>query len=1047
VSDLFQLTPPAPARAPAQAKTAASGEQLNAQQQAAVQHGDGPLLVVAGAGTGKTRVITERIRYLLESQPDLPGSAILGLTFTDKAAAEMKYRVARTAGERGKAVCLGTFHSFCSGLLLEHDPQLKTLEKEDHWVLLRRNLPVLALERYRRLAEPGQFLGDFVQFFSRCQDELVTPDDYERYVASLAAGYARERHALPDDERRVREEEIAKQQEIARAYRASDRLLRERHLLTFGMQLLDAVRLLDDDPAFAATVRQRFRYILVDEFQDTNVAQIEMLWRLGGEHRNIVAVGDNAQAIYRFRGASFGSFTIFLERFAGVPPADTQAAACFVRPLIDNYRSTGRILRVAGRIASLMEQSPLLPGKDLVPHKPDGDKVRIVEFASAREEARWIASEIARLHRAGQPWRTFAALYRIHSHRDALVEALGDRSIPFVIRNLSIVGHPLVRDILAYLRLIAKPSDNVACARVLAAPAWGLEAVELVRLCERTTHGQPSLWDVLQSAQGELPFSGAGRTTDVLVAGITDLRQRAYRLTAIEVFDALAEWLDLSVVVSPAERRYIDRLAQFLREWQAKSETSRLAEFVEYLDYFMQAGGQINLEQDSRDAVQLMTVHAAKGLEFDHVFVLRLTSRGFPISPRTSVLEFPEALMKEELPKGDFHTQEERRLFYVALTRARERLTLTTVVHKRSKPSLFLEDLLSAPKMARQNIEQSAPTVPAPPETLVRHAEGFLFGGPFDGSPDFSIPDSVGDSLGGGPLFSENRRNARVHSRIGKWAAEYRPPVFEPLQLSVSAIESYQKCPQKYLFANVWGIRGGPRAATTFGNVMHTTIRQFITALLRGQPLPFDEVELIFRREWTSAGFEDDYQEQCYLEDGLAQLRAFHTTCLAAPPDILAQEKRFVLELENGVQVTGRMDQINRAGASEIEVEIVDYKTGKPKTDVHARKELQLSVYALAALEEMELEPVRLVYHSLQTNERVIATRSEKLLNQVRGIIQEVAADIRAREFPAKPGYICKTCEFRYLCPAQESSRGQSLDPETEPQPNAPPPGSASKSK
>jgi DNA helicase-2/ATP-dependent DNA helicase PcrA len=331
--------------------------------------------------------------------------------------------------------------------------------------------------------------------------------------------------------------------------------------------------------------------------------------------------------------------------------------------------------------------------------------------------------------------------------------------------------------------------------------------------------------------------------------------------------------------------------------------------------------------------------------------------------------------------------------------------------------------------------------VAAAPEALVRDAEGFLFGGPLDGSPDSSLNDSPGAAL-----FGEARRKARVHSRIGKWAAEYRPPVFEPLQLSVSAIESYQKCPQKYLFANVWGIRGGPRATTTFGNIMHTTIKYVMAAVLKGQPLPFDEVELIFRREWTSAGFEDDYQEQCYLEDGIAQLRAFHTTCLAAPPDILAQEKRFVLELDNGVQVTGRMDQINRIGPGEIEVEIVDYKTGKPKTDAHARKELQLSVYALAALEELELEPARLVYHSLQTNERVIATRSEKLLNQVRGIIQEVAADVRAREFPAKPGYICKTCEFRYLCPAQESSRGQSLDPENEPQPDAPAPPLASAS-
>ena len=283
-----------------------------------------------------------------------------------------------------------------------------------------------------------------------------------------------------------------------------------------------------------------------------------------------------------------------------------------------------------------------------------------------------------------------------------------------------------------------------------------------------------------------------------------------------------------------------------------------------------------------------MTVHAAKGLEFEHVFVLRLTHRGFPMAPRTSVLEFPEALMKEELPKGDFHVQEERRLFYVALTRARERLTLTTVLHKRSKPSVFLDDILSAPQLTRQHVQQLAPG----PAGLARPPR---------------LPASTF-------LFPEARLRARVYSRIGEWAETYRPPVFEPLRLSASAMDSYRNCPQKYLFGAVWGIPGGPRAATTFGNVMHTTIKQFIEALRKGRRLPFDEVETIFRREWSSAGFEDTYQEECYQRDGIEQLRAFYASCLESPPDVIAQEKRFTMELENNVQITGRMDQINRLG-------------------------------------------------------------------------------------------------------------------------------------
>src|SRR5262249_54889809 len=156
-------------------------------------------------------------------------------------------------------------------------------------------------------------------------------------------------------------------------------------------------------------------------------------------------------------------------------------------------------LRVAGRISDFLEDSPLLPQKVLVPHNPDGDKVQIAEFSSAPEEARWIASEIERLHRAGRPWSGFAALYRIHAHREELVEALEERGIPFVIRNLSIFGHPLVRDLAAYLQLLVRPWDNVACARVLAAPAWRLQPADLLRLCERAGKGKSALWDALQS--------------------------------------------------------------------------------------------------------------------------------------------------------------------------------------------------------------------------------------------------------------------------------------------------------------------------------------------------------------------------------------------------------------------------------------------------------------------------------------------------------------------------------------------------------------------
>ncbi len=978
------------------ASAPAPGIQLNPEQHAAVHHGEGPLVVVAGAGTGKTRVITERIRYLLETQPELTGREILGLTFTDKAAAEMKHRVIAAARERGEtaveraeAVTLSTFHAFCADLLKEIHPDAKVLDTVDHWILLRRNLPLLQLDQFRRLAEPGQFLGDFVEFFSRCQDELVTPDDYQRYAGQQAENFRRVRGAMPEDERSIRDAEINKLQEVARAYRASDLLIRERKLLTFGSLLMNAVMRLRQDDALRETLQARYRHILVDEFQDTNVAQLELLWMLGGDRPNLFVVGDHRQAIYRFRGASFGSFTIFLNRFAG--GSDTGRDG-LLRSLTLNYRSAGRILRVAGQTIRHNEKPSNIPEYPLTAVREDGDKVRIVTHASSDAEARWVASEIERLHRAGAKWRTFAVLYRSHAHRDKLVEVLKARKIPFVIKNLSILSHRLVRDVIAYLRLIDQPSDDVACARVLAMPAWGLEASDLVRLAERAAKSKgASLWDTLQSAQGELPFSGGDSRVGDLVDLVTGLRKKGHRLIAAELFDELVKALDIESTVAEEDRKYFDRLAQFVREWQPKSETQCLREFVEYLDYFEQAGGSINLEQEPGDAVQLMTVHAAKGLEFDHVYVLRLIQRGFPAGERPRVLEFPPELMKEEQPQGSFHIQEERRLFYVAVTRARHRLTLNTVVHKRSKPSPFLDDILMDAQIKRRDIEQIAPAPASEPAA----------------SP-MATP----------ALFELPKTNARIGSRIGEWAGTYRPPVAEPLQLSPSGIDTLESCPQKYLFGRAWGLRGGPAAAISFGSVMHNTIKYFIGELAKGRVLPFEEVEKKFELEWTSAGFEDEYQEQEYKKDGLAQLRAFHAATLAAPPEVIAQEKAFELPMENDVVLKGRMDQVNRIAPGEEE--IVDYKTGKPKDEDKAKKDLQLSVYALAAREVFDWNPARLTFYNLQTNQSVSAVRDDKKLNKVRAEIQEAAADIRAGKFPPKTGYWCKFCDYESICPARE---------------------------
>ncbi|HEV2387615.1 MAG TPA: ATP-dependent DNA helicase [Candidatus Acidoferrales bacterium] len=963
----------------------------NPRQRQAIEHDEGPLLVVAGAGTGKTRVITERIRRLLETNTRLSGESILGLTFTNKAAAEMKHRLMQAAGERGGGVWLGTFHSFCLNVVLERGgPPPRVFEKIDHWILLRRNLRELALERYAKLHDPGHILNDFLDFFSRCQDELITPDDYDCYVDRLAAALEAARPQLSPDDAAEREDELERQREIARAYRVSDRLLREQGALSFGSQILEAVRRLQGDPALAAALGERFRYILVDEFQDTNIAQIELLRLLAGKHRNLFVVGDDDQAIYRFRGASFASFKRFAEFFLA---ADSRAHPGVA--LVENYRSTKRVLRVAAEVIA-QNRDRYLRDKRLETQNPEGERIRVAEFACAREEAHWIAGEIARLHAAGQRWDRMAVLYRQHNHRDALVRALTLKGTPFVIRGLSILSCTLIRDLIAYLRLIVSPADNVSCARVLAAPYWGFAPEHLVRLAQRGDRGRRSLLDELRGSLDLPPDVERGRE---LVRWLGGLSRLAYDLPASAVAATLVEGLGLDLLPAGADRLYLERFLGYLREWEARSDPKSLAAFVEHLGYLFEAGETIPLEeQQAGDAVQLMTVHGAKGLEFDHVFVLRLTKGAFPPRKRTPVIEFPAELMKEAPPEGDFQIQEERRLFYVALTRARRRLTLTAVVGPRSPASVFLGDFLSHPEIQARDVERLAPKVDLPREALEMA----------------SRPADPASPL----LIDPARENSRAWSRIALWAAAYRPPLPQPLVLSATGIDTYANCPQKYLFEQVWRLRGGPQAAMSFGNAIHATIREFVAGLRRGLPMPLEELEAVYRREWPAGGYRDPFQEEEYRKAGEGQLRAFHARYLALQPPVLHQEKRFELPLEHDIVVKGRIDQVNRLAGGAAEV--VDYKTGAPKNQKQADENLQLGIYAIAARDALDLDPQRLTLWYLKTDQRVETSRGQPALDETRQKVIEIAGQIRAGQFDPKPGYLCRYCEFQPLCPAYE---------------------------
>ena len=384
------------------------------------------------------------------------------------------------------------------------------------------------------------------------------------------------------------------------------------------------------------------------------------------------------------------------------------------------------------------------PKKVLSANKPEGEKIRVVELATPEDEARWVAGELERIHKAGRRWRDFAILYRAHTHRDELVRELSRRRIPFVISRLSILEHPLVKDILGYLRLIATPYDDMATARVLAAPAWQLAPADLVRFAERARKERVRIYDVLQSRQPPLPFDPSHNALTELLEFTTAQRKTMKRRDARHIVADLFEWLEVYLRAREQDREYVKRLAEFVKEWEAKSDTRKLPEFIEYLDYFEQAGGAACLEDDAPgDAVRLMTVHGAKGLEFSHVFVLRVNKNKFPQPERPRVFEFPAALMKEGPPEEQFHNQEERRLFYVALTRAEERLTITSLTERKGKVPPFIEDILMEPRLQRRDVLQLAPkpasnSVNGKQPAEAATATGSLFASPVDRPKIFS---------------------------------------------------------------------------------------------------------------------------------------------------------------------------------------------------------------------------------------------------------------------------------------------------------------------
>ncbi len=678
---------------------------LNPAQKQAVEYTGSPLLIVAGAGTGKTTVITEKIAYLIDKGLAKP-EEILALTFTEKAAAEMQERVDKLINIGYTEMQISTFHAFCQKLLEDYGLDIglpnrfRLLTETEAWLIVRENLFArFDLDYYRPLGNPGKYIDEMIDHFGKCKDELISPEEYLEYAESVK---------LDSDD--VHTDEPSRLIEIANAYHAYQQLLLDNASLDFADLIYYSHKLLTDRPAIRAAFQRQYKYILIDEFQDVNYAQYELvkLLTMSNEHgtRNnsqLTVVGDDDQSIYAFRGASVANILRFKE--------DYPEAREIV--LTENYRSAQEILdrayeciqrnnpdRLEAKLNINKRLTSIIPVADpdcTSPRAPSprrrGDFVNHLHHKTGEDEVRAVIDEIKNIKANDETanWNDFAILVRANAHAEPFLSALERAGIPYeFLTSAGLYRQKIVVDCFNILKTLANYNDTHAVYGLLRLPCWQIGEHDLIQLLHTAGKKSEPLYYAMRSAR-EFKLSEAGvNICDKIVAQIDNAVRRAHSEKPTTV---LLEFLQdsgyLAYLAGEEEKGSMDivrtvghlrQFFEFIERYQRTVPGATVASFVSYYENVLTSGDSGSLYQptDTPESVNVMTVHTAKGLEFRFVFVVNCVEQRFPTVRRRDGIEIPLPLVRQQLPEGDYHEEEERRLFYVAMTRAKERLYATS---------------------------------------------------------------------------------------------------------------------------------------------------------------------------------------------------------------------------------------------------------------------------------------------------------------------------------------------------------------------------------
>jgi DNA helicase-2/ATP-dependent DNA helicase PcrA len=921
---------------------------LSAEQEAAASVLDGPVRVVAGAGTGKTAVIAARYRRLLEAGVD-PGR-ILVMTFTGRAADEMRQRILADCGI-GEAPHVGTFHSLAMRWLRDEGrrvgvhPAFRILGGPERWIAMRELLWELGDAALIGAERPDDLVSPLLKLLERARQELVPPARLHAWVSRVEDAGRREMLAA-----------------AVRLFHAYAGRCRRDGVLDFDDVLVHAVRLLEAHADVRERFADRFPWLLVDEYQDTNLAQERIVELITGPGGNVCVVGDDDQSIYRFRGASRASMDRFLACF---PEAVTLT-------LGRNRRSTRRIVAAARR---LIEANPERLEKPLSadPDQEPGEPVEVWRCADARHEAAAIAARAAAAHAAGMGLRGIAVLARTHAIARPIAEALAAAGVPYQHwAGQGLFRRPEVRDLVAYLRLLHDPGDLLALARLLVRPPLGLDLEEALRVVrDGETCGAP-----LQALAGWAP-------TAEWAALVSELSALKATLGVDELlFELLnrTRYLDVLLPRLPdgAEGRRVSanvsRFAELVSEYCERRRDHSLSLFVEYLELVLRSGLDEDVAEveDLEDAIQLMTIHQAKGLEFDLVFVPALVEGRLPQPRRrddmsaVAGLELPPQLLEPAVRGREDHLAEERRLCYVAMTRARRALVLSW-------------------------------------------AERYEGGRPWR-------PSRFLAELGPGVLERDLRGEDRSHSLTAVPRPTQLPAGGPEPPLSFSAISVYRECPRQHWFRYRLRLPAPAAVEAQFGVILHLALMRAGRLRREGREVSRELLRGLHQEAWNTVELAEPRRRPALEALGWRLLeRLWEAGGLEARPRLL--ESPFTVELD-GWTLRGVIDRVDEpAGGGPWR--IIDYKTGSPVPASRLRRDLQLALYALGARRALGLEPIELEIVYLKDGNRVVLPAGDELVQEAYRIGAEVADGIRSGRYEPRPERRrCSLCAYRLACAA-----------------------------